>query len=154
MGKFSTFLTFLYIFRICLLNNRMLGLPRSPRSLIIGLQNCSTLWENSKFYLKFLLLLMSIIILFGLLVKPPTRIWKDYLGIFSGLLVFIIMAFTELLGIFVVSRNNLVALAYFPHRNKVFLFVPNVLFMPSLEMKLGILWFGIAFPLGFLSLNS
>ena len=137
MGRFSTFLAFLSHFRLFMLNFGMLCLPRSPRSLIIGLRNYSPLWENSKFSQKFLWLLMSIILLVGLPLKPPTRNWKDYSGIFSRLPVLIIMAFTEFLGIFFVSQKYLEALAFYPCRSKALLFVQNGLFMPSLEMKLG-----------------
>ena len=70
--------------------------------------------------------------------------------IFFGLLVLTIMAFTKLLEILVVSPKSLEALASSPHRSKALLYVPNGLFMPSLEMKLGRFWFDIAFPLGFL----
>lgn len=71
--------------------------------------------------------------------------------IFSGPLVLIIMAFKELLGIFVVCQNCLVALAFSPHKRKAFLYVPDGLFMPSVGMNPRRFLFGIAFLLNFSS---
>lgn len=69
---------------------------------------------------------------------------------FFGLLVLTILAFTEWLGIFVVSPKIMEALAFFPHTRKASHFVPSGLYMPLLEMKLGKFWFNTALPLGFL----
>lgn len=96
---------------------------------------------------------MSIILLVGLLLKPPIKNWKDCFMILFGLLVSIIVAFTELLGIFVVSQKNMEALAFFSYRSKALLYVPNGLVVPSLEMKPGRFWFGIAFLPDFLSIG-
>lgn len=54
---------------------------------------------------------------------------------------------------FFVSPKSLDALAFYLHRSKTLLFVPNGLYMPLLEMKLGKFWFGIAFLLSFMLIS-
>ena len=69
---------------------------------------------------------------------------------FFGLLVLNIMDFIEWLEIFVVSPKSQEVFVFFLHSSKASLFVPNGLYVPLLEMKLGKFWFYIAFLLGFL----
>ena len=152
-GEIFCFLGIPFSFQASLLNFRMLCLPRLPRSLIIGLWNHYPLLENSRFAWRFLRLLMFIILLLGLPQKLPIINWKNCLGIFFELLVPIIMASIEFLGIFVVSQKNLVVLAYFPHRNKALIFGLNRLFMLSLEMKPRIFLFDIVSLSTFLSIG-
>ena len=94
---------------------------------------------------------MFITLPIGLPLKPPIRNWKGSLETFSRPLDLNCMAFIEWLGTFVASLKSWEVLAYSPPRNKDWLFVPNGLSVPSLEMKPGKFLFDIVSPLAFLS---